>query len=172
MCGCLSWAPTRDTWPKIQACALTGNWTSNPLVPRPALNPLSHYSQDSSFLFLSAFYLRCITATDRATYVCVRPCKTAWSQEHGCLGLLLFLPGWPWGRAWVSSDAGWSCAGWGLPWVHFEWVSSYNKHWHTSSRWLMVTRDGQDWMIGVNSPEKRLFLIQDWGIQQSLTMGR
>ena len=27
-----------------QACALTGNWTSNPLVHRQVLNPLSHTS--------------------------------------------------------------------------------------------------------------------------------
>ena len=33
------------TWLKTQACALTGNQTRNPLVCRPALNPLSHTSQ-------------------------------------------------------------------------------------------------------------------------------
>ena len=32
-------------WPTTQACALTRNWTGNPLVHRPALNPLSHTSQ-------------------------------------------------------------------------------------------------------------------------------
>ena len=37
--------PLLGTWPTTQACALTGNWTSNPLVHRPALNPLSHTSQ-------------------------------------------------------------------------------------------------------------------------------
>ena len=37
--------PQLGTWPTIQACALTGNQTSNTLVPRPALNPLSHTSQ-------------------------------------------------------------------------------------------------------------------------------
>ena len=37
--------PPLGTWPATQACALTGNWTSNPLVCRPALNPLSHTSQ-------------------------------------------------------------------------------------------------------------------------------
>ena len=30
------------TWPATQACSLTGNWTSNPLVCRLVLNPLSH----------------------------------------------------------------------------------------------------------------------------------
>ena len=33
------------TWPATQACALTGNQTGDPLVHRPALNPLSHMSQ-------------------------------------------------------------------------------------------------------------------------------
>ena len=32
------------TWPKAQACALTGNWTDNRLAHRPALNPQSHSS--------------------------------------------------------------------------------------------------------------------------------
>ena len=35
------------TWPSSQACALTGNWTGDSLVHRPALNPLSHTSQHS-----------------------------------------------------------------------------------------------------------------------------
>ena len=47
MCGCLSHAPLLGTWPATQACALTGNQTYNPLVHRPALNPLSHTSQGS-----------------------------------------------------------------------------------------------------------------------------
>ena len=33
------------TWPATQARALTGNWTGNPLVHRPALNPLSYTTQ-------------------------------------------------------------------------------------------------------------------------------
>ena len=33
------------TWPTTQACALTRNQTGDPLVHRPALNPLSHTSQ-------------------------------------------------------------------------------------------------------------------------------
>ena len=37
--------PTGGTWPATQACALTGNQTSNPLVRRLVLNPLSHTSQ-------------------------------------------------------------------------------------------------------------------------------
>ena len=34
------------TWPTIQACALTGNQTSDPLVYRLVLNTMSHTSQD------------------------------------------------------------------------------------------------------------------------------
>ena len=45
MCGCLSHTPLLGTWPATQACALTGNRTSDPLVRRPVLNPLSHSSQ-------------------------------------------------------------------------------------------------------------------------------
>ena len=37
--------PLLGTWPTAQACALTSNQTSDPLVCRPALNPLSHTSQ-------------------------------------------------------------------------------------------------------------------------------
>ena len=37
--------PLLGTWPAAQACALTGNRTSDPLVCRPALNLLSSTSQ-------------------------------------------------------------------------------------------------------------------------------
>ena len=37
--------PQPGTWPEIQAGALSGNRTSNPLAHRPVLNPLSHTSQ-------------------------------------------------------------------------------------------------------------------------------
>ena len=37
--------PPPGTWPATQACALTGNRTSDPLICRPAFNPLSHTSQ-------------------------------------------------------------------------------------------------------------------------------
>ena len=45
MCGCLSHTPPLGTQPATQACALTGNQTSDSLVHRPVLNPLSHTSQ-------------------------------------------------------------------------------------------------------------------------------
>ena len=43
--------PPLGTWPAIQACALTGNQTSEPLVHRLALNPLSHTSQGYFYHF-------------------------------------------------------------------------------------------------------------------------
>ena len=55
MCGCLSCAPYRGP-PATQARASTGNRTSNPLVHRSALHPLSHTSQGSLFLYYYIFY--------------------------------------------------------------------------------------------------------------------
>ena len=43
--------PQPGTWPASQSCALTGNWTSDLLVHRLALNPLSHSSQGSTLNF-------------------------------------------------------------------------------------------------------------------------
>ena len=43
--------PQMRTWPTTQACALIGNQTSDLLVCRPALKPLSHTSQ-GSFIFM------------------------------------------------------------------------------------------------------------------------
>ena len=37
--------PLLGTWPRTQACALTGNRTGDPLVHRLVLDPLSHTSQ-------------------------------------------------------------------------------------------------------------------------------
>ena len=48
-CVVASHTPLAEDLPATQACALTGNQTSDPLVPRPALNPLSHTSQDCLF---------------------------------------------------------------------------------------------------------------------------
>ena len=43
--------PTWDlTWSATQTCALTGNQTSDPLVLRLVLNPLSHTSQGRKFV--------------------------------------------------------------------------------------------------------------------------
>ena len=48
-CVVASHHPQLRTWPATQACALTGNRTSNSLVHKPALNPLS--SQGSIPIF-------------------------------------------------------------------------------------------------------------------------
>ena len=44
--------PQLGTWPTTQACALTGNQTSDLLLRRPVLNPLSHTSQGLDILKL------------------------------------------------------------------------------------------------------------------------
>ena len=45
--------PLLGTWPATQACAPTGNRTSDSLVRRPALNPLSRTGQDwRGFIFI------------------------------------------------------------------------------------------------------------------------
>ena len=61
MYGCLSQPPPTplETWPVTQACALTENRTSDPLVCRPALHPLSHSSQGS----LCSLLYHCCTFT-------------------------------------------------------------------------------------------------------------
>ena len=43
--------PLLGTWRTTQACALTGNWTCDPLVLRRALNPLSHNQSGWFFEF-------------------------------------------------------------------------------------------------------------------------
>ena len=49
----LTCPPTRDL-ATTQACTLTGNQTSDPLVRRPAPNPLSHTSQGTAVFFLTS----------------------------------------------------------------------------------------------------------------------
>ena len=49
---CLWHAPSRGTWPSTQACALTGNWTSDLLVCSMTLIPLSHTSQSNNWCLL------------------------------------------------------------------------------------------------------------------------
>ena len=44
--------PLLGTWPATQACALTGNRTSDPLVHRLTLNPLNHTSQGNRVCFI------------------------------------------------------------------------------------------------------------------------
>ena len=57
MCGCLSRAPCWGIQPITQACAPTGIRTSNPLVCRLALNPLSHTSQGCTHFFKKILFI-------------------------------------------------------------------------------------------------------------------
>ena len=56
MCGCLSQAPYWGPSLQPRDVALTGNQTSDPLVCRPVLNPLSHTSQ--GYLHNFSVYLK------------------------------------------------------------------------------------------------------------------
>ena len=47
--------PLLGTRPATQACVLSGHRTNDPLVHRPALNPLSHTSQGYASCFKSPF---------------------------------------------------------------------------------------------------------------------
>ena len=49
--------PLLRTWPTTQPCVLTGNWTSNSLVLRSALNPLSYMSQGCLCISLGQYAL-------------------------------------------------------------------------------------------------------------------
>ena len=51
-CVVASHASLLGTWPTTQACALTGNRTSDPLLYRLVLNPLSHTSHGFSFFLI------------------------------------------------------------------------------------------------------------------------
>ena len=56
-CVVASHAPATGDLPTTQACALTGNQTSNPLVHRPTLNTLSHTSQ-GTYVLMSSFSIK------------------------------------------------------------------------------------------------------------------
>ena len=48
--------PQLGSWPTTQACALSGNQTSDLLVCRLALNPLSHTSQGCTLVLIQQSY--------------------------------------------------------------------------------------------------------------------
>ena len=68
------------TSPATQACALTGNRTGDPLVHKPALNPLSYTSQGPSFLFLHLLdsHIYTILLAPMDIWVCY-----SWEQSTG-----------------------------------------------------------------------------------------
>ena len=45
--------PLLGAWPATQACALTGNWTSDPSVRRLVFNPLSHTNQGTHNILIN-----------------------------------------------------------------------------------------------------------------------
>ena len=49
----------------MQACALTGNWTGDPLVLRLALNPVSHTSQGLKPPLFSDMKVMCKLIADK-----------------------------------------------------------------------------------------------------------
>ena len=55
--------PLLGTWAATQACALTGNWTRNPLICRLALSPLSLTSQSMDSFFLVVVLIGCFFAS-------------------------------------------------------------------------------------------------------------
>ena len=60
--------PQLGTWPTTQTCALTGNWTGNIFVCRPALNPLSHTSQ-GNINFLHSYLLKLVLVCIYSLYI-------------------------------------------------------------------------------------------------------
>ena len=62
--------PQLGTQPATQACALTGNRTSNLSVHRLALNPLSHTSQGQYHIFLNqmSYYVHSILVYKSYTF--------------------------------------------------------------------------------------------------------
>ena len=79
-----------------QMCALTGNWTNDPLVRRPALNPLSHTNQGRSALLY--FYLASVLALMGVLLFVPLTSSVLGFSWHKCheLGLcsLFSRPGW------------------------------------------------------------------------------
>ena len=62
--------PPLGTRPAIQACALTGNQTCDPLVCRLALNPLSHTNQG---YFLKDIFQIAVFNFDEVQFINVFP---------------------------------------------------------------------------------------------------
>ena len=61
------------TWPATQACALIGNRTSDPLVPRLVLNPLSHTTSFVCMwilLFNTACWKNCPLSIEQSQLLC------------------------------------------------------------------------------------------------------
>ena len=100
--------PQLGTWPTTPACSLTGNRTSNPLLCRPALNPLSDTSQ-TKFSVLSSF-VSCYSLCFKVDFVWYK-------YYYPSFFLLLFLfARYIFSHPFIFSP----CVSFGL-----KWVSSY-----------------------------------------------
>ena len=55
--------PQLGIWPATQACALTGNWTSDHLVHRPVHNPLSYTRPEPGPLFVLFSHSQTLTVS-------------------------------------------------------------------------------------------------------------
>ena len=93
------WLPPARTslgsWPATQACALAGNWTSNPLVCRPVLNPLSHTSQGIHF-FSCKRNLLCICLLNLKSWTNLPYCLLNIVYQHLTIYCSVFL--------WLTED--------------------------------------------------------------------
>ena len=67
--------PLLGTWPTTQSCALTGNWTSDPLVCRPALNPLSYTSRAGKNLLVHVYFCLLLTLLQMSPIVFPLSCS-------------------------------------------------------------------------------------------------
>ena len=88
--SCLSHAPQLGTWSTAQACATTGNCTSDLSVCRPALNPLSHTSQGPTHLLL-LLENRLRGEEKESTLKQVQDYPVTISPTHGCSSMLACL---------------------------------------------------------------------------------
>ena len=82
--------PLLGTLPTTQACALTGNRTSDPLVYRLALSPLSHTSQGMEIIFRKQLG-QCKTTSQIPHYDKELPKTVKVMLERRHLERLLFL---------------------------------------------------------------------------------
>ena len=101
--------PLLGTWPTTQACALTGNQTSDPLLHRPVLNPLSHTSQGHFviFLILAIWLLKTSHFFLLFVYLIINTFEYLFRTSHSYrkangkqLGCALNLGGW--GFQWIT----------------------------------------------------------------------
>ena len=79
--------PSLGSWPTTQACALTRNRTSNPLVCSPTLNPLSYTSQGRSIILKEARYKGCTLYNSTYMNFWKKQTDRNWNQISGSQGL-------------------------------------------------------------------------------------